>query len=305
MCKMSSVSSTNFMSNRSTDTVVGGVRIYSADSPLRNPASLLRTMWSDLLTARELAWRLTIRDFSAQYRQSLVGYLWAFLPPFVASFTFILLRSGGMVSTGHTTIPYGAHVIIGTLLWQVFADAVLQPIRVMQSSKQMLIKINFPREALILAAIQYSGITLAVRVLILVPVLIYFRISIGWEALCIAPIGMLFLVLLGITIGILLAPLGGLYKDVQQGLLMIMTFWMFLTPVIFVGTREGLLGDLMYLNPVTHILPPVRNWLTGQAVSEPDFHGFVVVAACTLMLLGFGWLGYRVLLPRVIERLGM
>ena len=79
-------------------------------------------MLRDLFSSRELAWRLFIRDISAQYRQSVLGYLWVFIPPLVASLPFIYLNSQGIVKIGGTPIPYAAYAIIGTIIWQVFVD---------------------------------------------------------------------------------------------------------------------------------------------------------------------------------------
>ncbi|MEO0936498.1 MAG: ABC transporter permease, partial [Cyanobacteria bacterium J06641_2] len=51
--------------------------IYTPESLLRHPSRLFKQMWFDLLSSRELAWRLLIRDISAQYRQSFLGIIWA------------------------------------------------------------------------------------------------------------------------------------------------------------------------------------------------------------------------------------
>jgi len=55
--------------------------VYTADSELRRPVQMLRSMYLDLLRSRGLAWRLFLRDLNGQYRQSLLGYLWLLLPP--------------------------------------------------------------------------------------------------------------------------------------------------------------------------------------------------------------------------------
>lgn len=269
---------------------------------MKHPGQFVREILRDFTLSRELAWALTMRDFKAQYRQSFIGYAWAFLPPLVASLTFILLRSGGAINVQDSGIPYSALVIIGTLLWQVFVDALQNPIRLMSTSKQMLIKINFPREALILSAFQMAMINLGIRLLILIPFLIYFQLGLSLSIL-LAPLGLLMLVLLGLCFGTFLAPLGGLYQDVQKGITMCLTFWMFLTPVVFPTVRAGLLGRVMTLNPVTPLLATTRDWMTAQ---PPQFlTGFWIVSALTLIGLAVAWLVYRVVLARVIERMGM
>ncbi len=77
--------------------------VYTPESPLKNPARLLREMFRDLLASRELAWRLFVRDTSAQYRQSILGYAWAFIPPLVASLPFVFLNSQGVVAIKGTS----------------------------------------------------------------------------------------------------------------------------------------------------------------------------------------------------------
>ena len=56
-------------------------RTYTPESPLAHPAKLWREMKQDLWAGRELAWRLAVRDISAQYRQSALGVLWALIIP--------------------------------------------------------------------------------------------------------------------------------------------------------------------------------------------------------------------------------
>ena len=59
-------------------------------------------MFRDLAASRELAWRLFMRDLSARYRQSLLGYVWAFLPPLAATIPFVFLQITGLVyDRGH------------------------------------------------------------------------------------------------------------------------------------------------------------------------------------------------------------
>ena len=49
------------------------VRIYSPEPLLGHPVTLIKNIIKDLLAGRELAWRLFIRDLSAQYRQTYFG----------------------------------------------------------------------------------------------------------------------------------------------------------------------------------------------------------------------------------------
>src|SRR5262245_53713285 len=90
------------------------ITVYTPESPLRHPVKLFSDMIRDLLASRELAWRLFVRDTRAQYRNSLLGYAWVFIPPLVAALPFVFLNSQGVIKISETPLPYGAYAMIGT-----------------------------------------------------------------------------------------------------------------------------------------------------------------------------------------------
>lgn len=277
------------------------VTVYTPESPLRNPRKLFREMFRDLWASRELAWRLFVRDTSARYRQSMLGYVWAFLPPIVATFTFVLLNRSGVLSTAPTPIPYPAFVMVGTLLWQVFADAVNSPIKTVNAAKSMLVKINFPREAILLSGLYEVIFNFVIRLVLLFVVLGYYRILPAPTApLAIA--GVAAILCLGFMIGLLLTPVGLLYSDIGQALAMVLGFWMLFTPVVYSPPASGTLARLTRINPVSPLVVVTRDWLTLGATSQ--FLPAVTVFIVTLALLFAGWIIYRLAMPILVERMG-
>ena len=129
-------------------------------------------MLGDLAASRQLAWRLFIRDVSAQYRQSILGYLWVLIPPLVTSLPFIYLNAQGLVRIGDTPIPYAPFAIIGTAIWQVFADSLNAPLRGFIAARYLIARINLPREAILLSALAQVGLGFLVRLMLLIGVLL-------------------------------------------------------------------------------------------------------------------------------------
>jgi lipopolysaccharide transport system permease protein len=282
--------------------VVGPLKetVYTPDSELLSFGKLLHSMGTDLLASRQLAWRLLVRNISAQYRQSLLGYAWAFVPPVFTSLIWIFLQSQEVLGVGDTGMPYVVFVITGTVLWQTFTEALLGPLQMVNESKSMLTKINFPREALILAAVGQVLFNFAIRALLLVLVMAWYQVP-PTAGLLLAPLGVLALIGLGTTLGLLLTPLGMLYQDVGRGLPFATQAWFFLTPVIYPVPRASFAGALIELNPVTPLLVSTRDWLiTGQASL---LLGLLWVSATTVALLFAGWILYRIAMPHLISRM--
>ncbi len=273
--------------------------VYTPDSLLRQPRFLLWTMWRDLLASRELAWRLMVRDISAQYRQAFLGVAWAFIPPIAMAVGFTLAKDANVFTVGETDIPYPAFVMFNTALWQTFVDAATGPVQAVIVAKPMLARVNFPREAIILAKLGEVGFNFGIKLILIVGLFLYFRVPVSWTVI-LAPVALIHLILLGTLVGILLAPIGVLYQDVSKSLNMIMSFWLFLTPVIYPVPTEGAFGVLVSLNPVTPLLVTTRELATVGVLSEAT--NFWVVSGLTLVGLLLTWIGFRIAMPYVVER---
>ncbi|QIR35477.1 ABC transporter permease [Tolypothrix sp. PCC 7910] len=273
--------------------------IYTPESQLRHPIQLGKQMWRDLLASRELAWRLLVRDISAQYRQSFFGIAWAFLPPVIMATGFTLAHDANVINIGATDLPYPAYVMFSTALWQTFVEALNGPVQAVSVAKPMLARVNFPREALILAKIGEVFFNFAIKLILIVALFIWFKISVTWTVI-LAPVALINLVLLGIFIGLLLAPLGILYQDVSRGLSLITGFWLFLTPVVYPVPKQGIFGFLVQLNPVTPLLVTARELATTGVIS--NFSAFLMVSAITLIGLIITWILFRLAMPFVVER---
>ena len=91
---------------------------------MRHPARMVAGMLRDLLAGRELAWQLALQDIKAQYRQTALGLLWAFILPLAHTLTWIFLSGSGIVTVSDTALPYPVYVFTGTMIWAIFMDAV-------------------------------------------------------------------------------------------------------------------------------------------------------------------------------------
>ncbi len=258
-------------------------------------------MVADLAGSRELGWRLFIRDLSAQYRNTVLGYFWVFIPPLVASLPFVYLNAAGVVRMGDTPIPYAAYAIIGTTIWQTFVDALNSPLRTANAARSLLTRINFPREAILVSGLLQVGFSFLVRLALLIAVFAAFALDLPATAPLFF-LGMLSVALTGFMIGLILTPVGLLYGDVQQSLPIASTFLMLLTPVLYPAPSFGLAATVTALNPLSPLVITTRDWLiTGSAV---ELGAFILVSTITVTFLLLGWIAYRVALPHLITRLG-
>ncbi len=276
------------------------IKIYTPESPLKNPRKLFQEMFKDLINSGELAWKLALRDINALYRQSLFGLLWALLIPLSNTFVWLFLSKSNLVKIGETDLPYPIFLLTGTLLWSILIDSINAPLMQVDRNKIMLAKINFPRESIILSGIIQTLFNALIKIGILIVIFPFYNIHPGLSGLMI-PFGILSLILVGTSIGLILTPIGVLYQDISKSIPLLTQFLMYLSPVVYPVSNQGLISKLISLNPLSIIIINSRAWFTGQPISS-ILNWFIVILSSLLLGLIL-WIVYKLALPILIERM--
>lgn len=270
------------------------------DAQLRAPTRSPGGLRGELGVCPPVAWQLFLRRLQAGYRQSVLGYLWLLLPPLATAGVWVALSRARVLQFGRTEIPYPLYVLTGTILWQLFVDALNAPLQRLTTSRPILTKTRIPHEAILLAGLFDVLFGFAVRMAVLVPVLAWYRVGVS-ASLLLVPLGIASLVTLGFALGLLLTPAGMLYTDVSRGLTLVTGLGFFLTPILYPLPLSGPASTLRALNPVTPLLVSTRGWLTGGAAAPAD--GFAAVLCMAVAALALGWWGYRLARPHLVARL--
>ena len=193
-----------------------GIKIYQKENKL-GLFKILKDSFSDMFSSRFLSFQLAKRDIKALYRQSFLGVLWAFAPPIATAMVWIFLRSSGTVDLTDTGVPYPLFVFTGTMLWSIIIESINSPISSTTSAKSILTKINFSKEALIISGCLKVLFNTAIKVILLIGFMVYYQLSFSWLMLFL-PLGILIMIFVGTTIGLLITPMGMLYKDIARGI---------------------------------------------------------------------------------------
>ena len=276
------------------------VTVYTPDSQMRTPGKLIISMGRDLYNSWELSWQLFVRDLSALYRQSMLGVIWAFIPPIITSAIFIFLQSRNIVNFGETPVPYPVYVLVSVILWQIFAESFSSPLKSVTASKPFLVKIYFPREALIVSSFLLVLFNSLVKLVILGVILVIFRVPLT-GGLLLFPLPFFMLIILGMGLGLLITPLGMLYTDVSTAIPLILQLWFFITPVVYPPPETFPLYLIVILNPVSPLLIAARDLITLGAIT--NMPSFLVTSGLSILCLIFAWILYRIAMPIIIERI--
>jgi lipopolysaccharide transport system permease protein len=298
---------------------------YSANSEVRHFRSLMKQTLQSCWMARELAWRLAVRDLQARYRASFLGILWALGPSLVTMFTFSLLQQQQILNVQTGAIPYPVYILFGTILWEMFTGGLTNTLGEIRTALGILSKVNLPREAFIIAGLYKLIFDTTLKCIPLMILLLLYGVPLALTfPLAILPA--LALMGLGLFMALLLLPLTLLVEDVSRLLTAVLSFGMFVTPVLYPMPTTGILSIIAALNPITPFLNTARALLFGADNSgfltipplsptglpldsfsyAGDNHTYSIALLFGLLLIPLIFLGlilYRLAMPIVIERL--
>lgn len=277
------------------------IKTYKSTTSHIKFTDLVAEMFSDLKQSRDLAWRLTVRDFKGQYRQSILGAFWAFITPLMSAVVWIFLNASGAVKMADAGIPYAAYVFTGTMLWSILTESMNMPLQQTNAAKSIMSKINFPKEALLLSGLYKIAANTGIKIVLVIVVLLFLGILPGVQLLFL-PLVIAGIVLFGFTIGLLLTPLGMLYTDVGRAIPMGMQLLMYLSPVVYVVQKDGWLAKLIQWNPTTTLVVNGRSAFTGLPFDNVAYFG--ILSIVMLLVFFVGWFFYRFSIPIIVERNG-
>jgi lipopolysaccharide transport system permease protein len=259
--------------------------------------------WKDmslaLFQSRELIWRLFLRDFSAKYRQSLFGVLWAVLNPVMIIGVFIFLNRSGIININETTIPYSIYALIGISFYSLFSTGLASATSSIVGAGPMVVKINFPKISLVVSSFGTAVVEFGVRFVLIAALVVYYGILPQWQALLL-PLLVIPLILITLGVGFITALLAGVFRDTVHVISLFTTFFLFATPVLYPAPQAGIFADINKWNPLSHIITGCRDILiTGSMNNIIDY---CWSAAISLVLFLVSWRIFYLSETRIAER---
>jgi lipopolysaccharide transport system permease protein len=276
------------------------IKVYQRENN-HNLFKLLKESLSDMVSSFFLAKQLATRDIKAQYRQSYLGILWAFITPLAIGLVWIFLNKSGTVAISDTGMPYPVFVFTGTIIWSIIVESINSPITTTNGARGILSKINFPKEALLVSGVLKLLFNSIIKIVLLLAFLLFFGVSYQWSLLYF-PFILVGGVFFGTVCGLFITPIGMLYSDVARIISLGLRFVMYAAPVVYAVPKEaGLFRDIMLWNPITPIITTARDTIVGAEFTMLPY--FLMVIAVCIPLFMLGLVFYRVSIPIIVERL--
>jgi lipopolysaccharide transport system permease protein len=247
----------------------------------RPRSGLLRLDLGELWAYRELAAFLALRDIKVRYKQAMLGIGWAVFQPLagVVVFTIVFQRLAHVESDG---LPYPVFAYVGLIVWTYTSSAVTKATQSLVSNANLVTKVYFPRLVIPLAAVFPGLLDLAVSLPVLVILCAVYDVSPGL-ALLTLPLWIAGVMIVAFAVGLLLSALNVRYRDVNQAITLLVSLWLFLSPVAYpVSAVPAAWLPLYAVNPMSAVIEGFRWCLLGGPAPGP---WALISAVVTIVLL--------------------
>lgn len=274
--------------------------IYTAESRVKEMKGVLRSMISGMITGRYLSKRLFLKTIKADYATTRFGVLWDFIEPLTLALIFILLRRGNVIHAGNINIPYAVFVVYGILLWQTFSEAVTSSVKIMGTHSQLLKQIKIPPEALIVSVFYKVTFNSIFRIITLLMLSIFMN-SISYIGFIKFFILYPSIILLGLSIGVFLAPFNVIYSDIGRFINIILRPLLYASPVLYSIPPVAGLKYFNIINPIGIILANLRTVATQNHF--PELQSFLIANISLLLVFILGWFVFHLSIPILSDKL--
>ena len=261
------------------------------DLVIEPKTKLLDLQLKDLWHYRDLLWLMVKRDFTAQYKQTILGPLWHFIQPLLTTLMFLLVfgKIANIPTDGINPILF---YLSGITLWNYFAACFTGTSNTFLANAGIFGKVYFPRLIMPLSTVTSNLVKFTIQFGLLLAVMIYFsfkgqgiHFGVSWLLI---PLLVIMMAMLGLGMGIIISALTTKYRDFNVLIGFAVQLMMYATPVVYPLSfiRDKSYGQWIQYNPLSPIFETFRFAMFGKGFI--DWNGLMYSAVFTIVTLFIG-----------------
>lgn len=238
--------------------------------------------FKETLAYKDLIFLFVRREYVANYKQTILGPLWAVIQPLLSTFVYAFIF-GHLANLDSKEVPSYLFYMSGTILWIYFSTTLIKISNTFIDNRRVLSKVYFPRLVMPISTVLSRLISFAIQFVLFLCLWAYYALSgsgIAMNAYALmSPLIVLQLAMLAMGVGVIISSLTVKYRDLGMLVTFGVELWKYLSPIAYdmnaIGlTAESGLYAIYMLNPVTSAVNLFR-------------YGFFSVG-------GFDWLYYLI-----------
>ncbi len=253
----------------------------------------------EIFDYRDMIRSLVKRELRGKYEKSVLGFLWSFLNPMFQ----ILIYNIVFTHVFNNDMPvYYMFLMTGILPWTFFADSLGQGTGAVLYNAEMVKKIYFPREVLVIAEVNAKLVNLLLSFVVMVVFLLFSGVGFSIHILYI-PVLVLIEYLLALGFAFLAASITVYLRDMEYIVNVVLMAWIWATPIMYdLDTiHDPILYRILMINPMTTVISSYHAVLYYH--KAPGNWDMTYPTLVGVVILTLGYFTFKKLNKRFVEEL--
>lgn len=241
--------------------------------------------WKEIFEYKDLFYFLILRDVKSLYKQTVLGFSWAILRPFITMVIFqLVFNKLAKISTDGSPGPIFYYS--GLVPWMYFSNSFTRSTNSLITGSGIFTKVYFPRIVLPIVPCLASLVDFAIAMTITIILLIVYGLTPTIWILFL-PVLILIMFLTASGLGLWLSALAVQYRDVPYGVAFLVSILMWVAPVIWSTNQLPAQYRIYYgLYPMAGVIEGFRSALYGINPMPWDLIGMGSLSAIFLSISG-------------------
>lgn len=253
--------------------------------------SKFKLNFREIYQHRDLLILLIRRDIVSVYKQTILGPLWYFISPLLASLTQYIVfgRIAELPSDG---APYFLFVLSGNVLWSYFSTSLNGTSSTFSANQGIFGKVYFPRAIVPISITASNLFQFSIKLMLL----LFFILIMGLTGkinlwVISLPLLIVIMAMTSMGIGMIISALTTKYRDFSQLMGFAIGLFMYITPVIYPTSifLNKLPEDkhwMIYANPLTSVFDVFHKAFLGVGHINYNALAYSCIFSVVVYILG-------------------
>ncbi len=246
---------------------------------------------------RDLIMLFVKRDFTALYKQTILGPLWAIIQPLLTTvvFTIVFGNLAGLTTAdveGDFIIPGFLFYMAGNICWSYFSTTLTATSNTFLSNQATMGKVYYPRLVSPIATSISNLISFGIQFVMFLFFWCFYLIKGGTSIritpmLLLVPLTVIQMLILSVGVGIIISSVTTKYRDLAMLVGFGLQLWQYGSPIAYgLGLIPEKVMFLYMLNPVTPIITTFRYAMFGFGYFNLVYYIISWIISLSLFFIG-------------------
>lgn len=224
-------------------------------------------------------------DLNAEVANSYLNRLWWLLEPLFSMLVYVVVFGRLM---GRSIDNYATFVFSSLLMWNYFTKTINYSVKLVRNNRDIVTKVYVPKFVLLVCNMMLNLFKLAFSLIILIPMLFIFKVSIGINIFWVLP-AYVIMILISFGAGMILLHYGVYIDDLSYAVGILLQMMMFLSGTFYdvMTTLSFPLNTIMIsMNPMAMLIDTMRNGLLYNTATNLPLLAIWFVISLILCYIG-------------------